>query len=216
MSDLQIEFTHVPTQKKVEFTAFLENFSDGYDAEWSSEKVFGRMDPIVQFKGTTRKINCSFTIPSDSTEEAYINHVKITRLLNMMYPTYTNETTLKIYQIASPPLIMVKFNNLIKSQDSNRGLLGYIPSLKYEPDMNSPIFVIDNVTTSAEKINARSKPNFIAQADLPAPDNALLAFQSLKMSFELNVLHTHKLGYNNTGSTDVKTFPYGFDITKGD
>lgn len=221
-SNLIINFTHVPTGMSVSFLAFLETFNDSFDAEWSSEKVFGRMDPIAQYKGTTRKINCSFTIPSISHTEAFINHIKISQLLQMMYPTYEAVGGLSVYNIAAPPLMIVKFNNMIRDQSNkNRGLLGYIPSLKYEPDMNSNIFTFDSSNIEKNELEVYksmigNSDSFLSISELQKDldnDNERIGWQSLKVNFELNVLHTHRLGYKK-GSIDgtFRKFPYGAAI----
>jgi hypothetical protein len=180
------------------------------------------MDPIAQYKGTTRKINCSFTIPSISHTEAFINHIKISQLLQMMYPTYEGVGGLNIYNIAAPPLMIVKFNNMIRDQSNkNRGLLGYIPSLKYEPDMNSNIFTFDSSNIEKNELEVYksmigNSDSFLSISELQKDldnDNERIGWQSLKVNFELNVLHTHRLGYKN-GSIDgtFRKFPYGAAI----
>lgn len=219
--NLKLEFKHVPSGTDVKFLAFLESFSDSFDAEWSSDKVFGRMDPIPQYKGTTRKINCSFTVPSDSHLAAFVNHEKISKLLRMMYPTWDASGGLQVYNISAPPLMMVKFNNLIRdASDKTRGLLGYIPQLKYEPDMNSAIFTFNKRTISFTDFreflqNRGENPDDgLAMFNKLGEDPSRIGWQSLKVSFELNVLHTHKLGYASGGSTGVTyvQYPYSFNI----
>lgn len=228
MSNLRIEFTHVPSNQMVAFTAFLESFGDDYSAEWSSDKVFGRMDPTAQYKGTTRKINASFTVPAESLEHAFINHIKISKLLQMMYPNYESSPGIGIYTIAAPPLMRVRFNNLIKNQvDERSGLLGFIPSLKYDPNLDSNIFTINESTINLDKlktylIEGEGVPTDSTTIKLPGTGyyEDTIAFQSFKISFELNVLHTHALGYNIKNlSKDGKTiapaiykYPMGFDV----
>jgi len=212
-ADLKLSFTHVPTNTAVTFTAFLETFGDSYDAEWSSEKVFGRMDPITQYKGTARKINVSFTVPSESHEEALHNHMKISTLLQMMYPSFEFTGDLQIYTITAPPLMKVKFNNLIRNEDSKtNGLLGFIPSIKYEPNMDSNIFSINNNTIDISKLK-KYLPS-AKQEMIPKTDDTLICFQSYKIGFDLNVLHTHALGFTN-GQSNLVSYPYGFNILGG-
>ena len=51
-----IEFYHIPTGQTLRFKAFLTTFTDQYSSEWEESPVFGRMDAIQTFKGTTRSI----------------------------------------------------------------------------------------------------------------------------------------------------------------
>ena len=134
------------------------------------------MDPIAQYKGTTRKINCTFAVPADSLSNAIEHHEKFAKLMQMMYPNYIANTFKGVYEIAAPPLMRVKMANLIKDANSgNLGLLGYIPGIKYDPDINSPIFMLEQRAGSVTNIG----------------------YQSFKISFELNVLHSHKLGFDS-------------------
>jgi hypothetical protein len=224
MANLEIEFTHLPSRKVVKFTAFLETFNDSYSAEWSSDKVFGRMDPIAQYKGTTRKINISFTVPSESHEQAYVNHSKISLLLQMMYPNYEFTSTTQVYTITAPPLMRVKFNNLIRNaQLEQYGLMGYITELKYDPDLNSNIFSLSKETLNPFDILSYVDPGTVqrdqppAKVDalrqkLPDADKAIIAFQSFKIGFDFNVLHTHALGFDNGATFNQPIFPYSFQI----
>lgn len=226
VADLLIYFSHVPSSKTAIFIAFLESFTDSVDAEWSSEKVFGRMDPIAQYKGTSRKINCSFTVPSPNLVTAYYNHIMMQELMQICYPTYQASQGLDTYTIASPPLVMVRLNNLIRdNSNTSKGLLGYIPSIKYEPDMNSNIFNFNQVDPQkiADYLNGSTREStdpYINQIRANSDaitrrlqsDKELIGFQSFKISFELNVLHTHRLGTNSGGETseNFKVFPHGF------
>jgi len=219
---LTVSFTHVPTQRKVSFRAFLEGFNDTYNAEWSSDKVFGRMDPIPTYKGTDRKINISFTVPSESHEEAYFNHSKISTLLNFMYPKYQADGGLQVYNIAAPPLLMVKFNNLVRDAISKeRGLLGYVSSLKYEPDMNSPIMTFNEQTINPDLLisngYAKHIPGHTDKASILKElksDGERIGFQSLKVNIDLSVLHTHRLGISNDSGAARGFYPYGISILK--
>ena len=40
----------------VKFQAMLTNFSDNWTSKYNPEEVYGRMDPIMTFQNTTRKM----------------------------------------------------------------------------------------------------------------------------------------------------------------
>ena len=66
---LTILFQHVPTGEVLRFKAFIPAYNESFSCDWSKEAVFGRSDPIFMFKGTTRKINLAFKIPSSTLGE---------------------------------------------------------------------------------------------------------------------------------------------------
>ena len=68
-----LDFFHVPTGKHVAFKAMVNSFNDQYTSEWSSENVYGRMDPISQFQGTQRVISLDWDVVASSVEDAKAN-----------------------------------------------------------------------------------------------------------------------------------------------
>ena len=65
----------------IKFPAFLTDFSDSYKSQFSSEPVYGKMDPIATFKNTSRSITLNFDIPSVSAADAKENLSKISYLI---------------------------------------------------------------------------------------------------------------------------------------
>ena len=53
---LQIESV-VTNGLRVEFPAFLTDFSQNFEPTWNTEDVFGRMDSIATYQGTKRTIS---------------------------------------------------------------------------------------------------------------------------------------------------------------
>ena len=51
-----IEFFHVPSGETVKFKGFITDFKDNYNLDFNREQVYGRMDPIVTYKNTSREI----------------------------------------------------------------------------------------------------------------------------------------------------------------
>lgn len=208
---LQIDFYSVNHNENVSFDAYITAFGDTYDAGWNAQEVFGRMDPIATYKNTKRTINCSFTIPAADDAEIIENHKKFSKLLRFMYPTYEADTTTKTATIKSVPFFKVKYANLIydfsKGADlkatkekeldlfsyshtlaRDNGLLGYISQLKYDPNMESNQFVYKGA----------------------------VYFQSLNVTFTLNVLHTARVGFDDSVARDSQAFnvfPYGLTKT---
>ena len=59
-TNAQLKIMSVPTMDSIIFPAFLTDFSQAFDAKWNTEEVFGRMDPIATYQGTTRVISLGF------------------------------------------------------------------------------------------------------------------------------------------------------------
>ena len=58
-----IGFHHLISGKEVYFKAFITSFNETFTPDWSSESVYGRVDPIYTFRQTTRNISLNFKIP---------------------------------------------------------------------------------------------------------------------------------------------------------
>ena len=150
-SDMLIKFLHIASGTRVEFPAFITEFSDKYSVSWGNESVFGRMDPIKPYNGTTRRIQMSFDILSPNLEMAQENMNNYSTLVKMLYPVYNPPLsggekglgrTLK-----APPLIRIHFMNLVKNQSPESmemGLLGCINGFQFRPNKQSGFFTYQN------------------------------------------------------------------------
>ena len=113
-----IKFLHVATGTRVEFPAFITEFSDTFNVSWGSEMIFGRMDPIKPYQGTTRSISLAFDILSNDIEMAKDNMNKYSRLIQMLYPVYNEPLTGGIKgkgrTIKAPPILRIQFLAYLK------------------------------------------------------------------------------------------------------
>ena len=129
-----ISFQHVPTGKSVEFKAFITTFNETYSSDWAQETVFGRVDPIYNFKMTTRTISLAFKVPAFSESEAFENLGKVQRLAQFLYPNYTDLG--EAQTISQGPLVRLKVMNLLqdashkKSSPTLKPNEGYYESYK--------------------------------------------------------------------------------------
>ena len=136
------------------------------------------MDPIQTFSGTKRTINLTWNVVAGSEQEAMDNMNKCSNLFKMLYPTYKGTS------LAAPPLVKLKFLNLI--QDSSKassiggssaqlaGLTGTVSGFTYTPEMDHGVFDVGIGTIYPKTI-------------------------SLNCSF--TSLHSHQMGF----STEVGT-----------
>ena len=188
-----IEFYHVPTGHSVNFKAFLTQFDDTYASEWSSENVFGRMDPIMTFQRTGRQISIGFDVVAGSHLEADDNISRASLLLQMLYPTYEGggggATTIK-----SSPYFKLQFLNLASnagmdwSTAEESGLLGTISGFTMSPNLDVGFF-----------------------QDL---DGNNLYPKVFNLACTFTVLHQHSLGWVQKTPLE-SSFPY-LNIVEGD
>jgi len=189
-----IDFYHIPTGNSVEFKAWLTDFSDRFESEWSSEPTYGRMDPIQTYKHTTRTIDLAWDVVAASESEAVNNMALCQKLFKMLYPVFGGD---KGKTLKASPLMKLKFVNLI--QDSSKasmfnpttaeeaGLTGTVSGFSYSPDLDSGFFD--------------------AGAGTVYP-------QTIKLECSFTVLHTHDLGYSENGQWQgADGFPYTDHMT---
>ena len=204
-----LDFFHIPSGKHVVFKAMINSFSDQYTSEWSTENVYGRMDPISQFQGTQRVISLDWDVVAASVEEAKLNMKKCQMLMSMLYPTYEaspgdSSATL----INTAPLFKFKFGNFAMDASmgtesasataQDAGLVGYIGGFTFEPDFESGILEDwgepDPRTGVPFGGDVSGKGHFFPQ--------------HMKLAAEFTVLHTHKLGWEGSEKREAM-FPYG-------
>jgi len=135
-----IHFFHVPTDKSVQFPAFLTSYSDNYTSSWNPTSVFGRMDPIQSFQQTSRSISFAIDIPSADQAEAKVNLESVRLLTKFLYPTYQNKRNATT--ITKAPLVRIKFVNLIGQglDGKGRALLGKMQTVAVNPDVEAGFF----------------------------------------------------------------------------
>ena len=195
MADGEIEIEHIATGRKVKLLEFgLSEYADTLDASWNSVDVYGRMDPIMTYQGTKRKISVGMKWVFKASTMASTFHSQITKLMTFQYPTYADVDN--ALAIQSPPLVRVTFANFM-GKDSSTGLLcamdgvAYTPGLGFTPE-DSPF-----VRYGANKGRASVSPTNL----------------SLKLGF--TVLHEDSLGWHfNPGAPEGEEF--GFMLPAGD
>ena len=87
-----IKFLHVLTEQRVQFEGWVTSFSDQYNSTWNETPVYGRMDPLATFQRTGRQLTVGFDVVAANAVEARNNLKNISRLVQFLYPTYTENT----------------------------------------------------------------------------------------------------------------------------
>lgn len=188
-----IDFWHVPTGENVRFKSFITAFEDSFNPMWEEEEAFGRMDSIPYFKRTSRSITLTFEVPSTDLQEARNNQERYSRLVSMLYPTYSTVDG-GAQTMNSAPLMKIKFMNLIQDVSAeigvdawDSGLLGYINGSVSRSINNEEGYFRAGLYDMYPK------------------------YFSISLTF--NVLHQHEMGWNEgkrRGS--FRKFPYGKDL----
>ena len=107
---LTITISHEPTGLSFKFpNTGMRVFSESYSSEWNEESVFGRMDPIVSYKGTRRNISLEFIV-SDTGAVASAEQLAV-----ILYPTYTSDNAISL---RDPPLARIYIPGFLQSTDS--------------------------------------------------------------------------------------------------
>lgn len=178
-----IEFYSLSTRLTFNFLAFLTEFSDNYKSNWSSQEIYGKMDPIYTYKNTVRTINLGFDVPSYDETDSVQNAIKAEQLIQSLYPVYERDPRegKGVALISSPPLFRIKFSNLITKVVSSKGeaipedsaqssgLLGWIDGFNFKPDLDAGFFI-------------KTGNSYFTTPKL------------YKVSFMFNVIHEHALG----------------------
>ena len=169
-------------KNRLQFPAYITAFSDSYTPNWTPKQVFGRSDPIPTYSHTSRQISISVRIPCFDETDANNNLKKINTLIKNLYPTYKFEGEGALRQTGarimnSPPLVRIKFANLISSAvNPFSGLLGYITSCTPSLEIEKGAFLVG------------PEGGFNGQEGLILP-------RSYTLTISFTPLHEHTLGW---------------------
>ena len=228
-----ISFRNIRNDEDVLFKAFIMDFNESYSPNFTPNEVFGRTDPIYQYKNTTRNISLSFKIPASTESEAFENLGRVQKLVQMLYPSYQN--TNSGLSLSEAPLVRMKVMNILRSQaslgqssaasdtkkdadyfteyistaDPGKGLLGVITNATVNSMLNSTDGVFHKLTTlPSEGENpavTRAEPNTV----LP---------KLIEVTINFSPIHEDTLGYNGANDEtpigNFARFPYGVELAK--
>jgi hypothetical protein len=213
-----IEFTHVPSGKFVLFDGYLEDFSDDYKAQWSANEVYGRSDPILTYKNTTREVTLAWGILANDLTESISNLAKIEVLMSMLYPHYSSDENATI---EASPLIKVRFANLAVEVDytsdednaDNAFFRGQTvkSSVDGETKEREVIKPVLNNLNGASGLLAAVK-GFTYKPDLKNGvfmGNGTVFPRYVPMRCNFTVLHTKPLGWQDSGMKNEISIQFG-------
>jgi hypothetical protein len=196
-----LDIFHIPSGQNVDFKAYIKSFSDDYSSTWNEEPVYGRMDPIVTFQGTQRKINVTWAVVAGSPDEAKFNLAKCSRLITFLYPSYDSKGGGGATTISASPLLKVKFANLIAdlgvpgASAEVGGLVCASSGFSYAPNFDHGVY----------------------------NEGGMIYPIEVELSTTLTILHTHPLGWSGVldrtvqgavegVAQDTRDFPYPYGV----
>ena len=184
------------TGDSLSFPAYLKTLQDSFTPSFTSIDVFGRVDQIPVYQNTRRALSFSLSMPSYNETHAREILKNINTIVKNLYPSYVTpeaQGASSTRIINSPPLIRVKFANLICAYvNPSRGLLGYL---------NGSINIDHGLDSSGM---------FIVEQG----GNGVIYAKTYEISFNMNVLHEGTPGFDERGEgqfIDGQEFPYQID-----
>tara|TARA_R100000152_G_C6781471_1_gene216032 strand:+ start:2732 stop:3547 length:816 start_codon:yes stop_codon:yes gene_type:complete len=179
-----ITVKHMPSGQSVAFNSgIVDDFSDSFRSNWSSEETYGRMDQIANYSNTTRAISVRLILIAEGPKQAVRNMAQLGKMSQFMYPAYEAGV------IKDRPLLSVKLLNLIQDTSTGGGLLGYITTLNNAFDLKEGVF---EVTDSAGD----------EQGQL------FLYPKYLTINFDFTPYHAQRLGFDSTPESTQGSFAY--------
>jgi hypothetical protein len=109
----------------IHFRAFIDSFSDSYNAAWSSTKFVGRGEDFYTYNGFTRGISIGWTVAAQSKAELIPMYQKLNYLASNLTPDYSTNGYMR------GPMMRITVGGYLYSQP------GFITSLTYTVDNNS-------------------------------------------------------------------------------
>ena len=108
------------------FRAFIDSFSDSYNASWGSVRYLGRGENFYNYNGFGRTISLSFTVAAQSKEELIPMYKKLNYLASNLTPDYSPFGHMR------GPLVQLTMGGYLYEQ------VGFISALTYDIPDDSP------------------------------------------------------------------------------
>lgn len=214
---LSIKALHIPNttsdqlseegENRVNFGADTISIVNNFLPKWSEENAYGKMDPMVFYSSTTRKIDVKFqTIANESDASNYSAKklsTRIEKLTRFLYPRYSpgfsgGEATVNLTSnsaIAAPPLFKITFfkegrgNNSGNNYTMFSSFTGYFTSITIDPGSSAISMQGGGYLT-------------------PKVDGNHLVERGWSVNFSFGILHDVPPGWNGTDWSGYRLFPY--------
>ena len=207
-----LSFQHIASAKTVFFKAFVTEYTETFTPSWTATQVYGRTDDIQSYGGTKRSISLAFDVPAGSQGEAYENLARISKLVQMLYPTYKLDSDGRADIQGQSPLVRVKMMNLITNERRAPDRAG---AALQEVEYRSGQELLQDYRTTPLPSNGviAAIGNFTYRSDLTkmaifekAPNTILP--QAITVSLGFSVIHEEVLGWDELGNPLADSFPH--------
>jgi hypothetical protein len=177
-------------RKNMHFRAFIDSFSDSYDADWSSIEYMGRAEKLYKYKGFGRKISMAFTVVAQSREEITAMYDKLNFLASSLAPEYL-DSEFPGYMAGN--IAYITLGEYIYDQP------GIITSLTFDIPEESPWEIgIDDAGNQIEsKDDVRQVPHMIKVTGFNF--TPIHKFRPEKQTFQNDILGTDSVRLLGTG-----------------
>jgi hypothetical protein len=185
-NDSQVGGTY---KKYMHFRAFIDSFSDSYNAEWKSIEYMGRAEKFYKYGGFSREISMAFTIVAQSREEITIMYDKLNFLASSLAPEYLDSYT-SGYMAGN--IAYITLGGYLDDQP------GVITSLTFDvPEEASWEIGIDDAGDDLDVRDIRQVPHMIKVTGIKFIP--IHKFRPEKQSFKNDILGTDSTRLLNTG-----------------
>jgi hypothetical protein len=133
----------------IHFRAFLNNFSDTYNATWNATKYVGRGEEFYTYGGFTRGISVDWTVAAQSKEELIPMYQKLNYLASNLTPDYSSNGYMR------GPMMRLTIGGYLYSQP------GFMTSLTYTIDETTPWEIGINDTDAGSDNSVKELPHII-------------------------------------------------------
>ena len=120
----------------IHFRAFLDQMSDNYSAEWSSQKFAGRAENLYNYQGFDRSFNLGWTVAAQSKQELMPMYQKLNYLASVCAPDYSADGYMR------GNLIELTVGGYLFNQ------VGIMTGINYTVPMESPWEIAINETSN--------------------------------------------------------------------
>ena len=176
-------------RKNMHFRAFIDSFSDSYDADWSAIEYMGRAEKLYKYKGFGRKISMAFTVVAQSREEITAMYDKLNFLASSLAPEYLDSLS-SGYMAGN--IAYITLGEYINDQP------GIITSLTFDIPEESPWEIgIDDAGKPLNVKDVRQVPHMIKVTGFNF--TPIHKFRPEKQTFTNDILGTDSIRLLGTG-----------------
>ena len=169
---------------------FMTEFQESISPRYNLTNTFGRMDPIVNYQGTGRKIVLGVKCTQATNATNFHNSMK-----KIMYPVFDATSEIpNALLIERPPLVMVHYGNLIQDPETKGALLCVLeqysatPAAGFTP-LDSPLVRFGATTRTKD-----------ADGNISISSQQIIDFQQYSFRFDFIPLHSKTPGFNNSAT----------------